>query len=206
MRVERCGPRHCGRTGLGLQAFCRETLTVLAQNTHLLLPSFGLADAQNDLAQLEKLRPRAARLLRLLEKADDGETALGSDVMSAALEGYAMLKVSGKGAGLDALRQGMSARFTRKGRVRACPPPPSIEPTSPGPNASRSKRGAPAARLFALRASLRTSRARLSVRRASRGTWPAKQGALRPEYRAPCASQRWATVHPFRPCPHARPA
>jgi hypothetical protein len=35
-------------------------------------------------------------LRRLLEKADDGETALGSDVMSAALEGDALLKVSGK--------------------------------------------------------------------------------------------------------------
>ena len=101
------------------EAFCRETLMVLAQNTHLLPRSFDLADAQNDLAQLEKLRPRAARLRRLLEKADDGETALGSDVMSAALEGYALLKVSGKGADLDALRQGMSARFTRKAKIRA---------------------------------------------------------------------------------------
>ena len=103
------------------EAFCRETLMVLAQNTHLLPPSFDLADAQNDLAQLEKLRPRAARLRRLLEKADDGETALGSDVMSAALEGYALLKVSGKGAGLDALRHGMSARFTRKAKIKALP-------------------------------------------------------------------------------------
>ena len=57
-----------------------------------------ILDAQNDLAHLDKLRPRTARLRRLLEKADDGETALGSDVMSAALEGYALLKVSGKGA------------------------------------------------------------------------------------------------------------
>jgi hypothetical protein len=100
---------------LGSEA--RPPRLVLAQNTPLLPPSFDLADAQNDLAQLEKLRPRAARLRRLLERADDGETALGSDVMSAALEGYAMLKVSGKGAGLDALRQGMSARFTRKAKV-----------------------------------------------------------------------------------------
>ncbi|MBA2592108.1 MAG: hypothetical protein H0U97_07555 [Gammaproteobacteria bacterium] len=44
-----------------------------------------------------------------------------SDVMSAALEGYALLKVSGKGAGLDALRQGMSARFTRRARINALP-------------------------------------------------------------------------------------
>ena len=103
------------------EAFCRETLMVLAQNTHLLPPRFDLADAQNDLAHLDKLRPRTARLRRLLEKADDGETALGSDVMSAALEGYALLKVSGKGAGLDALRQGMSARFTRKAKIKALP-------------------------------------------------------------------------------------
>ncbi len=101
------------------EAFCRETLMVLAQNTHLLPPSFDLADAENDLAQLDKLRPRAARLRRLLERAEDGETALGSDVMSAALEGYALLKVSGKGAGLDALTQGISARFTRKAKVKS---------------------------------------------------------------------------------------
>jgi hypothetical protein len=103
------------------EAFCRETLMVLAQNPQLLPPSFDLAEAQNDLAHLDKVRPFAARLRRLLEKADDGETALGSDVMSAALEGYATLKVSGRGAGLDALRQGMSARFTRKAKVKAMP-------------------------------------------------------------------------------------
>jgi hypothetical protein len=33
------------------KAFCRETLMVLAQNTHVLPPRFDLADAQNDLAQ-----------------------------------------------------------------------------------------------------------------------------------------------------------
>ena len=32
-----------------------------------------------------------------------------------------MLKVTGKGAGLDALRQGMSARFTRKAKTKAVP-------------------------------------------------------------------------------------
>ncbi len=89
------------------------------------MTTHGIAEAQNDLAHLDKIRPRAARLRRLLEKADDGETALGSDVMSAALEGYAMLKVSGKGAGLDALCQDMPARFTRRAKTRPGPPPPS---------------------------------------------------------------------------------
>ena len=40
-------------------------------------------------------------------------------------KGYAVrtltLKVSGKGAALDALRQGMSARFTRRARIKALP-------------------------------------------------------------------------------------
>ena len=42
--------------------------------------------------------------------------ALGSDVMSAALEGYALLKVLGRGSGLDALRQEIGARFNRPPR------------------------------------------------------------------------------------------
>ncbi|MGH8589425.1 MAG: hypothetical protein ACREXX_08865 [Gammaproteobacteria bacterium] len=36
------------------EAFCRETLMVLAQNTHLLPPSFDLVEAQNDLAHLTR--------------------------------------------------------------------------------------------------------------------------------------------------------
>ncbi len=33
----------------------------------------------------------------------------------------ALLKVSGKGAGVNALRQSMSARFTRKAKLKALP-------------------------------------------------------------------------------------
>lgn len=39
-----------------------------------------------------------------------------SDLMTASLEGYAVLKVSGKGEGLDHLRQALSARFARRRR------------------------------------------------------------------------------------------
>ena len=38
-----------------------------------------------------------------------------------ALEGYALLKVLGKGSGLDALRRDMSVRFTRKARATENP-------------------------------------------------------------------------------------
>ena len=41
--------------------------------------------------------------------------------MSAALEGYALLKVSGKGAGLDALRQQTGVRFARGPRKQKQP-------------------------------------------------------------------------------------
>ena len=40
--------------------------------------------------------------------------ALGSDILSAALEGYALAKVFGKGAGLDALKEAMAGRYSRK--------------------------------------------------------------------------------------------
>ncbi len=49
----------------------------------------------------------------------------GSDVMVGCLEGYAQLALSGLGAGLDALRQQMGARFARG--------PRSTSPTTPSP-------------------------------------------------------------------------
>jgi hypothetical protein len=85
----------------------------MAQNPQLLPASVDLAEAQRDLHALDVLRSRGARLRQLLGRLDDTETALGSDVMSASLEGYALLKVLGKGSGLEELRKGMSARFGR---------------------------------------------------------------------------------------------
>ncbi len=47
----------------------------------------------------------------------DTHMALGSDLMTNALEGYAVLKVAGKGEGLDSLRRMLSARFNRSRAV-----------------------------------------------------------------------------------------
>jgi len=99
------------------EAFCRQTLTVLAQNPQLVPPSLNLAEAQRDLVSLDALRSRTTRLQQLVGRAEDSEMALGSDVMSAALEGYALLRVMGKGSGLDNLRQGISSRFSRSARA-----------------------------------------------------------------------------------------
>jgi hypothetical protein len=101
------------RMGPKSESFCRQTLTALAQNPQIIPPSVNLQEAQADLAALERLRPRLARLQRLTERAEDTDAALGSDVMALALEGYALLKVSGKNQGLDGLRKELSARFAK---------------------------------------------------------------------------------------------
>lgn len=110
------------RMGPKSEAFCRQTLTVLAQNPQIIPPSIDLAEAQADLAALERLRPRLARLQRLNERAEDTGDALGSDVMAFALEGYALLKVAGRNQGLEGLRKELSARFA-KGSAKPDTPP-----------------------------------------------------------------------------------
>jgi hypothetical protein len=62
-------------------------------------------------------RPRLQRVSRIHERMAGAQTALGSDLMNGALEGYAVLKVSGKGEGMEALRRLLSQRFTRTPRA-----------------------------------------------------------------------------------------
>jgi hypothetical protein len=81
-----------GRTS---EKFCERTLTLLAQNPHIVPPDFELAEAQAGLAAMNVLLPRLLRLRRLGGRAEDSEMALCSDVMSAALKGHALLRVSG---------------------------------------------------------------------------------------------------------------
>jgi len=59
--------------------------------------------------------------MRLSERMQDSEMALGSDLMTNALEGYAFLKIAGKGEGLDGPRQMLSARFNRSPSKAASP-------------------------------------------------------------------------------------
>jgi hypothetical protein len=93
-------PRGLAKMGDKSEAFCRQTLRAMAQNPGIVPASVQLADAQADLKQLKALRERTARLRQLLGRCDDTELALGSDVMSAALE---------------ELRQGIGVRFAWQG-------------------------------------------------------------------------------------------
>ena len=101
------------------EAFCRQTLMALVQNPQVVPGSLDLAEANQDLRTLDQLRPRLARLQRLGERASDTEMALGSDVMTASLMGYGLLKIAGKHQGLESLRKALSYRF--KGGARSEP-------------------------------------------------------------------------------------
>jgi len=115
--------RALAKIGDKSEAFCRQALVVLDQNRQVVPPSLDLNEALTDLRTIDALRPRLARLERLSKRADDTLIALGSDVLTAALEGYALLRISGKGQGLESLQQGLSTRFAKNRRVTAEPEP-----------------------------------------------------------------------------------
>jgi hypothetical protein len=107
------------------EAFCRQALITGRLNV-VKLPTDAAADLtaeETDLADLDKLRPRLARLTAITEKANDSEVAVGSDIMVFCLTLYGILKAIGAGAGLDALKAQMGARFARGPKAPAPTPP-----------------------------------------------------------------------------------
>lgn len=52
--------------------------------------------------------------------------AVGSDLMTNALEGYAVLKVTGKGQGVDDLRKMLATCFARGPSTAAAPATPGV--------------------------------------------------------------------------------
>ena len=100
------------------EAFCRKAVEVLGNNPGVLPANFSLAELLRDLAGFDTLRPRLVRFEKLYEKMRDSQLALGSDLMTGSLEGYAFLKVAGRGEGLDTARQALSARFSRGRRKK----------------------------------------------------------------------------------------
>jgi len=117
--------RNLNKMGDKSEAFCRQALILLTENRQILPPGLDLTEAEQDLRSLDQLRPRFARLRRLVANADDSEMALGSDILNFALDGYAVAKVIGKvigkGAALETMKEAMSARYTRAARARQKP-------------------------------------------------------------------------------------
>lgn len=121
--------RQLTKMGDKSEAFCRQAVSVLGENPGVLAKNFDLDGFRRDLAALDVSRPWLVRLSRLYERANDTDMALGSDLMTSALEGYAFLKIAGKGAGLDNMRKMLSARFSRSAsRDNSSSAPPDAQP------------------------------------------------------------------------------
>jgi len=106
--------RQLTKTGDKSEAFCRQAVDVLGENPGILPRDFDFPGLRRDLQILDVLRPRIIRVRKLQQLLDDSEMALGSDVMSGALEGYSFLKVAGKGKGLDELKKMLAVRFSKR--------------------------------------------------------------------------------------------
>jgi hypothetical protein len=115
--------RRAVKIGDGSETFCRQALHVVTENLVLAPRTFDIDEMRRDLASHDALHARAVRLTRLMEKVHDTDTALGSDAMVAALEGYAFLKTAGKGEGVDALRRLLGKRFDTGARKTEAPAP-----------------------------------------------------------------------------------
>ncbi|WFC41458.1 hypothetical protein [Pseudoxanthomonas sp. SE1] len=108
--------RELTKMGDKSEAFCRQAVITLGKHPDVLPRNFDVDEYRADLAALDALRPLLARLQRVYDRMIDSEMALGSDLMVASLEGYAHLKVAGRGDGLDTLKEALGARFNRKRR------------------------------------------------------------------------------------------
>ena len=96
--------------------FCQQTAMVLEQNQNILPPTFDYEEMKTDLADHAAIAPRVLRIREVLAKMEDTQIALGSDVMVASSEGYALMKLFGKAEGLTELQDAM--RLRRPGRPR----------------------------------------------------------------------------------------
>ena len=105
--------RSLTKMGQKSEFFCRQALSVLAQNPQIVPPSLNLTEAQADLQALDRLRPVLERLSSLHSQVEDTANALGSDAMATALEGYGQIKLSGSNHGLDELRKEIGGRWAR---------------------------------------------------------------------------------------------
>ncbi|WP_460760714.1 hypothetical protein [Lysobacter fragariae] len=107
--------RRLVKMGDGSEAFCRKTHDAMNTNRHLLPSTFDLEEMARDIKSHDALGIRLARMAQLMEKMRDTDMALGSDVMVIALAGYQLLKIAGKGEGLDAVSRDMGKRFEGNG-------------------------------------------------------------------------------------------
>lgn len=106
------------KMGNKTEKFCREALNVLDKNRQLAPPAMDLNRALTALRTIDELRPRTKQILALAERMRDTELALGSDVATAARQGYNALGEYGDRHGLEGMRQSLSVRFKRRPQAK----------------------------------------------------------------------------------------
>lgn len=106
--------RRLSKLGDKTESFCRQTAAILDQNRQALPPGFDLDELKRDFAAFDLLRPRLNRIEALAAKCADTQIALGSDILSASYDGYALLKVFGKADNVAPLRDSLRSGIRRK--------------------------------------------------------------------------------------------
>lgn len=110
--------RRLMKMGDASEPFCRRAASAMRDHPDIVARAVDLDELARDFASHEALVERRMRFDRLMEKLDDTGVALGSDIMTASLKGYALLKLIGDGIGLDGLRRDLGRRFSRRRRPR----------------------------------------------------------------------------------------
>lgn len=109
--------------GDGSRAFVEKALTAAQSNPQVFPPAFDIAEYARDLALWGQLTPITTQFTQLAELLDDTQTALGSDLMNAAVTAvtaYGHLSQATTGV-LEEVRSalGKRARASRARRLRA---------------------------------------------------------------------------------------
>lgn len=107
------------KMGNKTEKFCREALNVLDKNRQLAPPVMDLNRALTALRTVDELRPRTKQILALAERLRDTELALGSEVATAARQGYNALGEYGDRHGLEGMRQSLSVRFKKRPQAKS---------------------------------------------------------------------------------------
>jgi hypothetical protein len=104
--------RRLFKMGDGSRAFVEKALIAAQANPQVLPPAFDLAEYSRDWALWAQLGVVTNNITQLAELVDDTQTALGSDLMSAALTAYGHLSEASVG-GLEEIKADLGKRFSR---------------------------------------------------------------------------------------------
>ena len=102
------------RMGVQSESFSRQALQVISQNPQMIPANIPVSDAIADFKLLDQLRPCLSRLTRLVERCNDTDAALGNDILTVALQAYGLLKLTGRGEGMETLRRDLSGMYRKR--------------------------------------------------------------------------------------------